>query len=128
MKTTYDEVIKQPVDRLAQTMQDMTYCYHETAVPKAHYKKLLGKAIEGVVAESVSLNMVNAFYKTLTEFSKGNRDWYVATLLSIELGVNPAKASAQQNLAIQRLTSAVSGGEVELLNPALKTAYTNEAK
>ncbi len=34
MKTTYDEIIKQSCDKLAQTMSDMTYCYEETNVPK----------------------------------------------------------------------------------------------
>ena len=92
MKTTYDEVIKQPVDRLAQTMQDMTYCFNETVVPKKPYKKLLTKQLEEVVADSVTINMVNAYYKTLAEFNKGNREWYVAAVLCIELGVNPSKA------------------------------------
>ncbi|SUV62695.1 Uncharacterised protein [Scardovia inopinata] len=46
MKTTYDEIVKQPCDKLAQTMQDMTYCYNETVVPKKHYKKLLTKQLE----------------------------------------------------------------------------------
>lgn len=68
MKTAYDEVVKQPCDKLAQTMQDMTYCYNETVVPKKHYKKLLTKQLEEVVA----VNMVNAYYKTLAEFNKGN--------------------------------------------------------
>ena len=67
MKTTYDEIVKQPCDKLAQTMQDMTYCYNETVVPKKHYKKL-----EEGVADSVAVNMVNAYYKTLAEFNKGN--------------------------------------------------------
>ena len=59
MKTAYDEVVKQPCDKLAQTMQDMTYCYNETVVPKKHYKKLLTKQLEEVVADSVAVNMVN---------------------------------------------------------------------
>ena len=71
MKTAYDEVVKQPCDKLAQTMQDMTYCYNETVVPKKHYKKLLTKQLEEIVADSVAVNMVNAYYKTLAEFNKG---------------------------------------------------------
>ena len=74
MKSTYDEVVKRPCDKLAQTMQDMTYCYNETVVPKKHYKKLLTKQLEEVVADSVAVNMVNAYYKTLAEFNKGNRE------------------------------------------------------
>ncbi len=34
MKTVYEDVVKQPADKLAQTMQDMTYCWNETVVPK----------------------------------------------------------------------------------------------
>lgn len=45
MKTTYDEIVKQPCDKLAQTMQDITYCYNETVVPKKHYKNLLTKQL-----------------------------------------------------------------------------------
>lgn len=56
MKTTYDEIVKQPCDKLAQTMQDMTYCYNETVVPKKHYKNLLTKQLEEVVADSVTVN------------------------------------------------------------------------
>lgn len=124
MKTTYDEVIKQPVDRLAQTMQDMTYCFNETVVPKKPYKKLLTKQLEEVVADSVTINMVNAYYKTLAEFNKGNREWYVAAVLCIELGVNPSKASQQELDAISRLTAAVvSQPKLGFLAPDLKTTF-----
>jgi hypothetical protein len=124
MKTTYDEVVKQPVDRLAQTMQDMTYCFNETVVPKKHYKKLLTKQLEEVVADSVTVNMVNAYYKTLAEFNKGNREWYVAAVLCIELGLNPSKASQQELDAISRLTAAVvSQPKQGFLAAGLKTAF-----
>ncbi|WP_125582829.1 hypothetical protein [Lacticaseibacillus suibinensis] len=124
MKTTYDEVVKQPVDRLAQTMQDMTYCFNETVVPKKHYKKLLTKQLEEVVADSVTVNMVNAYYKTLAEFNKGNREWYVAAVLCIELGLNPSKASQQELDAISRLTAAVvSQPKQGFLAADLKTAF-----
>lgn len=128
MKTTYDDVVKQPCDKLAQTMQDMTYCYTETVVPKKHYKKLLSKQMEEVVADSVAVSMVNAYYKTLAEFNKGNRSWFVSALLSIELGVNPAKASQQELVALTRLTDAVTNGDTALINPELKEAFTEATK
>lgn len=124
MKTTDDEVVKQPVDRLAQTMQDMTYCFNETVVPKKHYKKLLTKQLEEVVADSVNVNMVNAYYKTPAEFNKGNREWYVAAVLCIELGLNPSKASQQELDAISRLTAAVvSQPKQGFLAADLKNAF-----
>lgn len=114
MKTTYDEIVKQPCDKLAQTMQDMTYCYNETVVPKKHYKKLLTKQLEEVVADSVAVNMVNAYYKTLAKFNKGNREWFVLAILCIELGVKPDKASAQELSTLQMITSNVTGNQAPL--------------
>lgn len=128
MKTTYDEVVKQPCDRLAQTMQDMTYCYNETVVPKKHYKKLLSKQLEEVVADSVTVNMVNAYYKTLTEFNKGNRGWFVTALLCIELGIKPDKASQQELEALAQLTRAVTEQNTDLINPDLAQIFEEETR
>ena len=124
MKTTYDEIVKQPCDKLAQTMQDMTYCYNETVVPKKHYKKLLTKQLEEVVA----VNMVNAYYKTLAEFNKGNREWFVLAILCIELGVKPDKASAQELSALQMIASNITGNQAPLLNPNIKNAFEGAIK
>lgn len=127
MKTVFDDVVKEPCDKLAQTMSDMTFSYNETVVPKKHYKGLLAKQIEEVVADSVTLNMVNAYYKTLSEFNKGNRAWYISALLYVELGVKPDKASQQAITAIDKLTNAVISGTA-LLNPALLDAYRDIVK
>ncbi len=124
MKTTYDEIVKQPCDKLAQTMQDMTYCYNETVVPKKHYKKLLTKQLEEVVA----VNMVNTYYKTLAEFNKGNREWFVLAILCIELGVKPDKASAQELSALQMIASNITGNQAPLLNPDIKNAFEGAIK
>ncbi|EKQ04689.1 hypothetical protein LCA211_0227 [Lacticaseibacillus casei 21/1] len=124
MKTTYDEIVKQPCDKLAQTMQDMTYCYNETVVPKRHYKKLLTKQLEEVVA----VNMVNAYYKTLAEFNKGNREWFVLAILCIELGIKPDKASAQELSTLQMIASNITGNQAPLLNPDIKNAFEGAIK
>lgn len=128
MKTAYDEVVKQPCDKLDQTMQDMTYCYNETVVPKKHYKKLLTKQLEEVVADSVAVNMVNAYYKTLAEFNKGNREWFVLAILCIELGVKPDKASAQELSALQMIASNITGKPAPILNPDIKNAFEGAFK
>lgn len=128
MKTTYDEIVKQPCDKLAQTMQDMTYCYNKTVVPKKHYKKLLTKQLEEVVADSVAVNMVNTYYKTLAEFNKGNREWFVLAILCIELGVKPDKASAQELSALQMIASNITGNQAPLLNPDIKNAFEGAIK
>jgi hypothetical protein len=128
VKTTYDEIVKQPCDKLAQTMQDMTYCYNETVVPKKHYKKLLTKQLEEVVADSVTVNIVNAYYKTLAEFNKGNREWFVLAILCIELGIKPDKASAQELSTLQMIASNITGNQAPLLNPDIKNAFEGAIK
>jgi hypothetical protein len=116
VKTTYDEIVKHPCDKLAQTMQDMTYCYNETVVPKKHYKKLLTKQLEEVVADSVTVDMVNAYYKTLAEFNKGNREWFVLAVLCIELNIEPDKASAQELSTLQTIAANINAKQAPLLN------------
>ncbi|KRM56673.1 hypothetical protein FC18_GL001807 [Lacticaseibacillus sharpeae JCM 1186 = DSM 20505] len=123
----YDEVSHQSCDTLAQTMSDFTYRFNETKVPKKHYKALLGRQIEEVVSDSVALSMVNAYYKTLAEFNKGNRQWFVSAMLYVELGVKPDKASQQTIDAVSKLTNAVINGTA-MLNPALLDAYTDLLK
>lgn len=123
MKSTYDEVVKQPCDKLAQTMSDMTYCFNETVVPKKHYKKLLSRQLEEVVADSVALNITNAYYKTLYELNKGNRAWFVAAILCVELGVNPAKASEQANSAIQQLANSIVAQSGKYLDPEIEATF-----
>ena len=45
MKKYIDEFCKLPADKMAQKMEDMTFLYNETKVPKKHYKDLLQKEI-----------------------------------------------------------------------------------
>lgn len=121
-KIFYDELKAETCDKMAQSISDMTYSYKETVVPKKHYKGLLSKRVEEIVADSVAISMTNAYFKTLNEFNKGNRSWFVSALLYIELGINPAKASSQTMVNVDKLTNAVVSGTA-LLNPALLDAY-----
>ncbi|WP_183421188.1 hypothetical protein, partial [Lacticaseibacillus paracasei] len=86
------------------------------------------KQLEEVVADSVAVNMVNAYYKTLAEFNKGNREWFVLAILCIELGVKPDKASAQELSALQMIASNITGNQAPLLNPDIKNAFEGAIK
>ncbi|BAN72688.1 hypothetical protein [Lacticaseibacillus paracasei] len=122
MKTTYDEIIKQSCDKLAQTMSDMTYCYEETNVPKKHYKKLLSKSIEEVYADSVSLEMTNNYYKMLLSLNKGNRQWFVEAMLYIELGTAPDKAGVEVNGKVSRMADAIIAQKASMIDPKILDA------
>ncbi|HBM5478583.1 TPA: hypothetical protein LY862_003070, partial [Enterococcus faecium] len=49
----YDEFVKLPLDKMAQKMEDMTFLYHETRVPKKHYKEKLSVAVEEMIESGV---------------------------------------------------------------------------
>ncbi|RND67879.1 hypothetical protein FAM18126_00602 [Lacticaseibacillus paracasei] len=76
----------------------------------------------------MAVNMVNAYYKTLAEFNKGNREWFVLAILCIELGVKPDKASAQELSALQMIASNITGNQAPLLNPDIKNAFEGAIK
>ncbi|MBC6499224.1 hypothetical protein H7R52_11180 [Weissella confusa] len=39
----YDDFSKLTLDKMSQSISDMTYQYKETRVPKKHYKEMLSK-------------------------------------------------------------------------------------
>ncbi len=40
----YDEFVKLPLDKMAQKMEDMTFLYHETRVPKNITRKIVSRS------------------------------------------------------------------------------------
>lgn len=45
----YDDFSKLTLDKMPQSISDMTYQYKETHVPKKHYKEMLSKGYEEIV-------------------------------------------------------------------------------
>jgi hypothetical protein len=68
----YDEFVKLPLDKMAQKMEDMTFLYHETRVPKKHYKEKLSVAVEEMIESGVEMNLIATYYRTLEELKKQN--------------------------------------------------------
>ena len=97
----YDEFVKLPLDKMAQKMEDMTFLYHETRVPKKHYKEKLSVAVEEMIESSVEMNLIATYYRTLEELKKQNGKWFFQALLCLEVGVKPStiKPSEYQALA-----------------------------
>lgn len=72
MKNYYDEFSRLPIEKMAQKITDMTFSFQETQVPKKHYKVLLSKTVEEVIAGSVEVNLIDTYYKTLEQLMKQN--------------------------------------------------------
>lgn len=50
----------------------MTFLYHETRVPKKHYKERLSVAVEEMIESGVEMNLIATYYRTLEELKKQN--------------------------------------------------------
>ncbi|WP_423778642.1 hypothetical protein [Enterococcus faecium] len=54
----YDEFVKLPWDKMAQKMEDMTFLYNETRVPKKQYKERLSVDVEEMIESSGEMNLI----------------------------------------------------------------------
>lgn len=101
MKTAYDEFNRFPVAKMAQTMSDMTFLYKEMRVPAKHYKDLLGKPMAEMVEDSVSINLLNTYFKTLKTLLDENPKWFMQALLCLDLKITPINIKAEELQALE---------------------------
>lgn len=82
----YDEFSKLPVDKMAQSISDMTYGFENTVVPKEHYKKTLNKELIELMSNepSIEINLLKPYYDMLNEMQKENPKFFFKALLLID--------------------------------------------
>ncbi|EGO8899607.1 hypothetical protein D5668_10620 [Enterococcus faecalis] len=100
-KIYFDDFIKLTKDKMAQQMENMTYQYKETKVPKSHYKKMLETAQEEIIEHSVEINLIDTYYRTLEQLLKTNPKWIFQALLCIDTGVKPSTIKPAEYQALE---------------------------
>lgn len=100
-KIYFDDFIKLTKDKMAQQMENMTYQYKETKVPKAHYKKLLETAQEEIIEHSVEINLVDTYYRTLEQLAKSNSKWLFQALICLDTGIKPSAIKPAEYQALE---------------------------
>lgn len=100
-KLYYDEFIRMPKDKMAQQMENMTYLFNETKVPKSHYKKLLEHTQEEAIESSVEINLIDTFYRTLEQLYKANPKWLFQALLCLDTGIKPSTIKPAEYQALE---------------------------
>lgn len=93
----YDEIIKLPMDKLAQTMSDITYNFKETRVPKQHYKKVLGEVIEQELSLQLDFTLLNVYVDTFKRIKEDNPKLFFQALICIEENVKLSKNGIRPN-------------------------------
>ncbi|MFT9059758.1 hypothetical protein [Bifidobacterium aquikefiri] len=85
--TFYDEFKAMTAERMAGSMEDMTYAYKQTRVPKAHYKKMLATGIEQVMEASVEINLIQPYISIIRQMMNENPKSFYKALLCIDAKV-----------------------------------------
>lgn len=101
MQKYYDDFSRLPIEKMAQKITDMTYSYQETKVPKKHYKDMLSKTVEEVIAGSVEANLIDTYYKTLEQLMKQNPKWLFEALLCFDVKIKPSTMSNAEYQALE---------------------------
>ncbi|MGH1833180.1 hypothetical protein ABE871_17200 [Enterococcus gilvus] len=101
MKNYYDEFSRLPIEKMAQKITDMTFSFQETQVPKKHYKELLSKTVEEVIAGSVEVNLIDTYYKTLEQLMKQNPKWLFQAMLCFDTKIKPSTMSSAEYQALE---------------------------
>lgn len=110
MKKYIDEFCKLPADKMAQKMEDMTFLYNETKVPKKHYKDLLQKEIIELLAteDTMQLVLLNAVLNQLQSLKKESPKLFLKALICMDLNLKVDTLSVE---SIQILEQVVAHNE-----------------
>ena len=92
----YDDFVKEPVDKMANSISNMTYCYERTRVPKEHYKKILQKEIVEIMSEdtNIEMNLLRPYLDMISGMKKENEKFFFKALLISEMKLNMNRLSA----------------------------------
>lgn len=100
-KKYYDDFTKLPLDKMAQAMEDITYLFQETQVPKKHYKQHLTQSVEEMIESSVEINLIDTYYRTLEQLKKQNEKWLFQAQLCLDIGVKPSTITPAEYQALE---------------------------
>ncbi|WP_369344027.1 hypothetical protein [Bifidobacterium aquikefiricola] len=85
--TFYDDFKSMTAEKIAGSMEDMTYVYKQTRVPKAHYRKMLSTGVEQVMEASVEINLIQPYISIIKQMMNENPKSFYKALLCIDAKV-----------------------------------------
>lgn len=131
MNKKYDEVVKMPCDKLAQTMSDMTYCYEETKVPKSHYKKILEETIAEDLDEIMTSKLLDVYLKTIKQIIDDSPKLFLKAMICLDKKINPLFMRPNEVQALEEVVSEYEENSKKFkgfLNEELLNLYDEVAK
>jgi hypothetical protein len=101
MKKYYDEFVRLSIDKMAQAIENMTYLYKETKVPKKHYKEQLDVQIEQIIAESVAINLLAPYIQTIKSLVEQSPKSFFQALICIDRKINLTNIKPNEYQALE---------------------------
>lgn len=124
----YDDFSKMPVDKMAQSISDMTYSYQGTMVPKKHYKDILDKELQELASSDVNIErmLLQPYIDMMSKMLKENPKYFYKALLTVEL---KAKDSAVEVNAINSAYDAFDDSKLKhIINGEIAEVFENIKK
>lgn len=92
-KKMYDDFIKLPVTKMAESISDMTYEYKGTEVPKNHYQKILQQEVIGLLAQDSTMELVllNAVLNQLQALKKESPKLFFKAMFCLDNNIKVDK-------------------------------------
>ena len=111
MKKYYDEFVRLSIDKMAQAIENMTYLYKETKVPKKHYKEQLDVQIEQIIAESVAINLLAPYIQTIKSLVEQSPKSFFQALICIDRKINLTNIKPNEYQALEIAYSEFTNGK-----------------
>ena len=101
-----------PIDKLAQSIVDMTYQYKETVIPKKHYKDILSKDIMEIASNDLDMEtcLLKLYVNMIKSMKEENRKYFIKALLMVELNI---KETSQEISALARVWEIIGDSKLK---------------
>lgn len=113
-KKFYDDFTKLSIDKMAQSIVDMTYNYNNTKVPKKHYKGILEKDVMEMASSDINMEMclLQPYITMLKQMNKENRKYLIKALLITELNI---KDTSEEVIALSRTWDFIEDNKIKTI-------------
>ncbi|MDO4432007.1 MAG: hypothetical protein Q4B80_01695 [Aerococcaceae bacterium] len=123
-KKYYDEFSRLTVEKMAQSISEMTYAHNQTQVPTSHYKKLLQANVIELLAQDnvVQSLLLNAILSQLHALQKESPELFFKALVCFDMGVKSDKINQQVLDNLERAWQ-VHKSTKQLLTDSIRATY-----
>ncbi|OZG62469.1 MULTISPECIES: hypothetical protein [Bifidobacterium] len=100
-KHYFDDFRTQTIEKMAGAMEDMTYAYQQTRVPKKHYKDCLSKPIEEMMEASVEVNLIQPYINMIKTMLDENPKSFYKALLCVDAKISMSSVRTSEWEALE---------------------------